>query len=416
MIVAAALALLLAPGCGEDTSPGTAIELPDAGAADTTDGSEDADATDPDAGDADDATTDDGDADQPDAAQDVEQPVDDTVVQVCATYCAKLSECGQPFGGTDECPTACADNVAKDAGWLNSYLCAAGAQCAQISSCTATAIPTNAECEALCEQAEACHLFPSVLLGGTQLGCTVNCSVQSFFNAGNYSAFLSCAKDAISSCSDADITNCNEALGEQQCDIACKGGYNQQGTDYCNVVPEGFADEAECQAACDGWTPAQRWIARFCVGGFNCGPGMDACFPPPTESLDGAEDACASAYALCGGVEGFGLPKDPAVCGWIMTGIALGPNLGLDGAAECIDQFGTCPDQPNLIYGCMAPAFDGCDAYCGKLKSCGAPASEFVCQQQCKLGHVYNPEATETAIECVLAKACNELASCFQNP
>jgi len=226
---------------------------------------------------------------------------------------------------------------------------------------------------------------------------------------------LTCANAAADTCSDAEILACNTVLSDNLCLLTCKGGPKADGTGACNVTPEGFEDEAACQAACEGYTTAQRWIARFCVSQFQCDePGTGVCFPPPTENAPGAAESCAAAYSLCGEIPEFGLPKDPEICGWIITGTAQGPKLGLEGAAECIEQFGVCPDTPNLIYGCFSPEHEPCNEYCAKLKSCGAPASEFLCTQQCKLGNVYNPDATATIIECVMAGQCNELAACFQ--
>ncbi len=367
-------------------------------------------------------------SDAEDPVPEVDPPVEDTTEpdagpaappEVCFAYCDKLAECGQPYGKTEACPTDCADQIAQNPDWENSYLCALFAQCPNLQFCTNAPIPTTPACVEMCGTAAECDIFPSSALGAaTEEGCVAGCSVQMAFQAATYTPVLQCLQAAMNECSETQALSCSPNLAENLCAGICEGGWqpnNQQAT--CGVLPSGFDSAAACQQVCAGYSDAQRWKARFCLNAFQCNPdGMDACFPPPAEPLPGSFDTCEAAWALCGGIDGFTFPKDTEFCSWIIDGLVYAEeNLSTENAAACIEGFGTCPDTPNAIVGCLAETYDGCQGYCERLVECGSPTTVAACVPQCSYGYATNPETTQETIDCVeAAPVCALIAQCFE--
>ena len=91
-------------------------------------------------------------------------------------------------------------------------------------------------------------------------------------------------------------------------------------------------------------------------------------------------------------------------------------NLSTVDAAQCIEGFGTCPDEPNAIILCLAVPHEGCDAYCERLVECGAPVTLETCVPQCSYGYATDPEKTQEVIDCVeSASVCALLGQCFED-
>lgn len=353
------------------------------------------------------------DGDQP--APDVDGPPEDQTAEVCSAYCGKLVDCGQPYGSTAGCPKDCAEQIEKDEAWANSYLCATVAQCQQMSGCTSAPIPTADTCVDLCGKAQGCDIFPSSALGGSQDGCVLSCSIQVKYNLATWGPFMECADEKLASCSDAELLSCNTQLDDGLCQVVCNGGQKEDGS-MCNVVPANFDDLNACLKACDGYTSAQKWTARFCVSQGPCDSDDTGCFPPPTELLPGAAAFCAKAWELCGGTEGYNLPKDTDVCGWIMGGVVMGAKGGLkfEGSLECLDGYEACPGEAGVLYGCLVEENPACDDYCTILTDCGAPQTSEVCHTQCNYAFGSQPELIEPIVNCVTtAPGCVEVGGCF---
>lgn len=422
-----AVAILVIAACGgDDGEPGATIEVPDAAAdgesgtdgsdspADTLGGTDASEA--PDATPATDSATDASDPDATESAPDTHTGPDPAeVAELCAAYCAKLTECGQPFGGTEQCPEQCAVKVGEDPAWANSYACAVIADCQQIQGCTASTIPTDETCTEVCQAAGACGLFPSAQLSQNAEVCELSCSIQMKFNPVGYGQFLECAGAVVAdTCSDADVLACNPTLSDQVCSLVCAGGGDGQGG-ACNTLPAPYNTPEECQSDCFGWTTGQQWTARWCVQQFACGDaGTAVCFPPATEPAAGSEDFCEASWSLCGGQQGYQTPKDPTVCGWILTGFHTANPFEFDGAVACLAGLTACPETPNLIFGCLSPNYEPCTDYCDKLLACGAPSSAEECQLQCNAGAANDKALIDKVIECVLSSPCNQLGPCFE--
>ncbi len=334
---------------------------------------------------------------------------------LCTAYCAKLSECGQPFGGTDDCPKQCAEKVLDDEGWANSYACAALSECQQLSGCTASPIPTHETCTETCKAGDACSLFPSVLLGQNIDACELRCSIQMKFNGIPYGKFLDCVSGVLESgCSDVEVLECNPSFNNQLCAALCVG--QSEGT-TCGQAPAPFDSVDTCKTECETWTTAQTWIARFCATRFECDePGVAVCFPPATEAAAGATAFCEGAWGLCGGQEGYSIPKDPEVCSWMLTGFHTAQALSFQTATECLDSLPSCPEDPNATFGCLTPPYPPCADFCAKLQSCGAPGDLSLCEIQCNGGHASGLEGLDATIECVLDNACPAVGACFDSP
>lgn len=419
-----AAALLLAWGCGDDSGPSGPVTFPDLGGEGATTGSG-ADIVEPASDDGgqpgDDVPAAPGDGavalDEGGATEDapVKPPPPPEVAELCAAYCGHLSDCAQPYGGTAECPLDCAANIATDAGWVNSYLCAAFTQCQNVSACTAGPIATAEQCVSLCAAAEDCDVFPSVSLGQDEGGCVVSCSIQVKFNPVGHSAFQECALAALGDgCSDAAVLACNEGISSNTCNVVCAGGQKAQGP-LCNQVPSAYESKQACLTDCESWSEASKWMGQFCVNQFGCEPGSEVCFPPPESPAPGSAEFCQAAYALCGGEEGFGLPKDVDVCSWIMTGLSTASSFDYNGSVVCLAELGVCPEEPNLIYGCLVDSHEPCVDYCAYLIGCGANTTQGGCEVSCNFGYAADPDATTAAIECVAnAGSCIAAGQCFQ--
>ena len=335
--------------------------------------------------------------------------------ELCATYCGKMIECGQISGaGNSDCLNECAAKLVEDPAWENSYWCAAAVACEDAPGCLNGAIPSADACVALCGQAKECDLFPSSLLFPNEGMCVALCSVQLLYQPLSYGKWVDCATDTLElKCSDAGLLACSETLDPKICARLCDGGVSEDGVS-CAKLPENFESKEQCLTDCDSWSVASRWMADFCQRRFDCEPGAEVCFPPPEQVADKSPEACAAAWELCGGSEGFGLPKDGEFCAWILTGIAMSnPSISFEGSVQCLGDMGECPGQGG-IWSCFVEKYEPCDGYCTKLVNCGAPSSFDGCMTQCSSFHATAPEASESLIQCVESNLCKDIAPCFE--
>jgi hypothetical protein len=226
--------------------------------------------------------------------------------------------------------------------------------------------------------------------------------------------FVECANAKLAEkCTEGSLLECNVSINLKLCEQICDGGVGENDLP-CGQLPEGFDSKATCLIQCQSWTTAQRYMGDFCLRTLKCAPGSAICFPPPTEASPGSADACVAAWALCGGTEGFNLPKDAEFCSWVMSGLALSnPAFNFDGAAACLSELKECPADVGNIWGCFVKPYPPCEGYCQKLVNCGAPVTEKKCMTQCFAGHAYSPEETDAVIACVEAKICKDLGQCF---
>jgi hypothetical protein len=198
------------------------------------------------------------------------------------------------------------------------------------------------------------------------------------------------------------------------CNRVCSGGENEEGQP-CGSPPAPFDSTETCLFECQKWDVPQRWMAQFCVDAFDCNPGAEVCFPPPTETAENTGETCDAMWALCGGEEGYQMPKDSEFCSWILTGIAQSnPAIDFSEAVDCIEKFEACPEDGGGLFICMVASYPPCEDYCDKLVDCKAPTTQDACMTQCSAGYAFAPDETDKAIECVSSNKCKDLGDCFK--
>ena len=407
------IALLAMAGCSDD-APETAIDFPDVTAApDAVEG--------PDSVESPDTPDEDSEAGRDIADPEVSEPGEVTTPPednpLCQQYCAKLTDCNHP-GGTnpDACNAECVANLSKDPdGWSNSYRCAVLTACPNLQGCINQPIPSNAACAGVCSKAEGCHMFPSAFLGQSTGWCTSICTLQLLAEPVGYGAFYNCVDQNLQTkCGEASVLACNSSADLEICSSVCSGGKNPEGQS-CAQVPAPFQTEEVCLTECSSWTTDQRWTAGFCVDNFDCAPGAEACFPPPTEPLPGVPETCVAAWKVCGGAPGWELPKDPDFCGWVLSGVGTAnPALDFTGAAECLNGLDSCPEDRRIVFGCLSPLHPPCVDMCAAIVACQNDYTQAECELICSSGASDNPTGIDMVNVCLdAADDCLEVGDCI---
>ncbi len=334
---------------------------------------------------------------------------------VCDGFCAKLEEfdLNDLFAPPPECHGMCLEVLGDNPDWLPNFLCVnAMEQHYFFGNCWwPKPLEPVVGCDAWCAEAVECGVTGMFHVPEDPCLCEAACTGIFTMTGEAAGPLIGCATEVLAeSC---DVFAMMDCFGMPlNCEDVCSGleGECEPGENLDGLFPE----DGDCVALCQTLSQEQLFALQVCISVAGCGNAA-VCGTVPEEPPAGCAETCDAYNAVC--------PVDvipPVLCPWACAGAAQAiPGADPQGAAACIEEAGSCPDEPGyLLVSCLAGK---CTLMCYQVPAECDPGSAWfdayptseACEAEC--GQLTDFQARAAGI-CHLVAGCDQPELCGAPP
>lgn len=335
--------------------------------------------------------------------------------KVCFKFCQKIAtyDLSDMFAPSEECQGFCKEVLAENPDWLPNFLCVTMIQQHyQFSNCWwPKPLPAIPGCDSWCNEVLDCGIEDAYYIPDDQCLCEATCNGMFALTGEAAEPLVACAAKALEdTCSPEAVADCYTM--PLNCEQTCQDFQLQCDPGY--TLKPLFPDTNACVEQCQQSTQSQLYTLQLCLA-------MNKCHDPavcgglPEEPLPGCAEFCDAFLALCPFSE-----VGTDTCPWVCTAAAwsLG-NPAPTAAASCLDQYGTCPGNPNVaLFACLAGP---CALMCQEAPKKCAPGSAWfkqfpttsACEEVCS---GFSPFEAQAAGMCAVVGGCDHPEACLAPP